>query len=90
MPDYDDEQALLTGTDAPLGAPVTAAADPTDEPSGAATGAPESAGDPRQAAEGEGADDSLPTGTLVAAGGLCAVAVGCVVIAVGLLQRRRS
>ncbi|GAA5108386.1 hypothetical protein GCM10023339_07320 [Alloalcanivorax gelatiniphagus] len=92
-PEYADGLAVLTGTDAPLGAPVTAEVAPTEEtaeePDDAATEEPDGSpdGSDRQA-DGEGSQESFSTTTLVAAGGLCAVALGCVALAVRLLRRR--
>jgi Ca-activated chloride channel family protein len=89
-PDYGDEQSLLTGSDGPLGAPVTASVEPTDESGDTTTDGPHPADDPAQAADDEAAGESPSTGTLVAAGGLCAVALGCVALAVNLLRGRRT
>jgi Ca-activated chloride channel family protein len=98
-PEYAEGQALLTGTDAPLGAPVTAGAEPTEEPTAEPTSTTTGESDgstdgPEQEAESNTAEDeggdSVSTGTLAAAGGLCAVALGCVALAVNLLRGRRG
>jgi Ca-activated chloride channel family protein len=92
-PDYGEDQVVLTGTDAPLGAPVTAATDdptddPTEDPSDDPTDATSDGSVPADSTADE--DDPISTGTLVAAGGLCVVALGCVALAVGLLRGRRG
>ena len=95
-PDYGDGQVILTGTDAPLGAPVTAVAedpaeDPTEDPTDATSEGSGASTDESGPADGTAAeDDPISTGTLVAAGGLCVVALGCVALAVGLLRGRRG
>ncbi|RYB92414.1 VWA domain-containing protein [Nocardioides glacieisoli] len=94
-PEYADGQGLVTGTDGPLGSPVTASADPTDEPTAEptdeATDEPTDGSEDGGSAVEAGADDAgIGTGTLVAAGGLCVVALGCVALAVGLLRSRRA
>ncbi|WP_165355059.1 vWA domain-containing protein [Nocardioides oleivorans] len=86
-PEYADGQALLTGSDGPLGEPVAtteATADPS-EPEGTA-GSEEPDGVQSSAADDPG---GVSTGTLLAAGGLCAVALGCVGVALALLRGRR-
>jgi Ca-activated chloride channel family protein len=96
-PEYADGQALVTGTDAPLGAPVVTEVEPTDEPSATAEPTDEPTDEPSNGSEDDapaaesGADgDGIGTGTLLAAGGLCVVALGCVALAVGLLRSRRA
>lgn len=98
-PDYAEGQAILTGTDAAPGAPVAAGVEPTEEPadepsaeateqpSGTTTEAPE---DATQESAADAADDSVGTGTLAAAGGLLAVGLGCVAVALRLLRTRRT
>jgi Ca-activated chloride channel homolog len=85
-PDYADGQTVLTGTDGPLGAPVTEAVEPTDEPTAATT--PEPGGSQEASVRADGG--SIGTGTVIAAGGLCVVALGCVAYAVRLLRGRRT
>ena len=94
-PTFAEGETLLTGTDGPLGAPVTVEPtveptdEPTDEPSdGPASGSSDGSDDGGPAADA-GARHGIGTGTLVAAGGLCVVALGCVAVAVGLLRGRR-
>jgi len=86
-PAYADDQALLTGTDAPLGAPVSATTEPTGGPDDATGEGPDASTDDSGA---ESAGDSPSPGTVVAAAGLCAVALACVGLAVTLLRGRRG
>lgn len=88
-PEYAEGQALLTGTDAPLGAPAAAGSASTEDPADTSAG---SGDDPARAGDdgGSGPEGSPSTATLVAAGGLCAVALGCVALAVRLLRGRRT
>lgn len=96
VPEYADGQALLTGSDGPLGAPVTGSegADPSDT---ADTSDGTEAGEDTDGAGGTDADSraaddggSGASGRTLAAGGLAAVALGCVVAALALLRRRRA
>lgn len=98
-PEYVDGQALVTGTDAPLGAPATASTErteeptdePTDEPTEGSTTDPDATAEAGAQDTGSGSDDDTPsTATLAAAGGLCALALGCVALAVTLLRGRRG
>lgn len=99
-PAYEAGQSLVTGSDAPIGAPETTAgstdetdaetdAEAGDETGTDATDEPSDAG--RSGAGGSGDDGGAPsTVTLAAAGGLCAVGLGCAALAVGLLRGRRG
>lgn len=98
-PDYAEGQAILTGTDAAPGAPVTAGGEPTDEPSAEPTEEPteqpdgatsEAPDDATQESAANTEDDPIGTGTLAAAAGLLAVGLGCVVVALRLLRTRRT
>ena len=90
-PDYGDGNFILTGTDGPLGAPPTSAAEPTDEPTDGSTSGSSDGSDDGGPTEGADGDDTgIGTGTLLAASGLCVVALGCVALAVGLLRGRRA
>ena len=94
-PTFTDGATLLTGADGPLGAPVTSSVEPTDEPTdepsdGATSGSSDGPDDGGAAAGADADDSGIGTGTLVAAGGLCVVALGCVALAVGLLRGRRA
>ncbi|GAB3018693.1 hypothetical protein GCM10011376_00100 [Nocardioides flavus (ex Wang et al. 2016)] len=93
VPEYAEGQSLVTGGDAPLGAPVPTTAEPDEEPNDEPSAEPtETSGESRgpTRAAGDTADESTSAATLAAAGGLLAVALGCVLVAVRLLRGRRA
>lgn len=94
-PEYADGQALVTGTDGPVGAPVSDGADPTDtgDDTGDGTDGTNDTTDSSTDADDRAADDGSGaglSGRTLAAGGLAAVALGCVVGALALLRGRRT
>lgn len=92
-PEYADGQALLTGADGPLGAPVSSqAADPSDEATDDTTDDGDVTSDGADGSEqaADDRDEGVVSGRTLAAGGLGVVALGCVGVAIALLRARRA